>query len=311
MPKAEKVSHILYGGCVCCTIISLFGISIYAIIYSGQKENKWDLYYPGRQGSIGAVTIALAILPLFSLAFLLFAFFFGLCKCKCCCMCKCFKVIMGLVGFILFLAVLIIEVICVLYGGFNSVKAIYAFADDNEKFQEYVKNSKGKKFPSDISGIKFYPKKFAYYKKNPLSQASEIVSEYIKDGEVEVCYFDTQEQANNYEPVACIGSWSGKLLKSYNEQKVEQKRKEDEMEKSWKYWDRIAENYKDKHDQVLYNHVSWIDPNTAAIFPMYPVLQQMCGMMIGINIFAVIFYIIHRITKCCIKKKKNEQESTD
>lgn len=300
MVSASDARKYLLGGALTCAIVSLLGMCIWSCLYCDYGLNKFLKFNPGRPGIINTLIMCLAILPIFSLAFLLLAFFFSFCNC-----CKCLHMTFLVIGLIIFVGTFVVEIICIVYGGFDSVKAALTFK--NDKLNEYLTGyaASTKKFPTVI------PPKINFYEENPNKKDDKTLPDYlpIGGGPFEVCYFKNQEDAVNYVPEKCIGQWNGDRMKDFKD--YQKKKLDKEVEKSKDQgWMGLQEYHFDtKRDEILYSSQSFIITYPILdfrSFPIYPSLYLICSIMIGINIVSVVFFVVASFIGCCCKSAKVE-----
>lgn len=264
---------------VALSISSMIAMCIWASVYSEQKENKWNQYYYGRQGQIGQMTVALAILPILTLAFLIVACFLMLCCCKSCC-CKVIAWIVGMLGVILYLALLICEGITLNWDKYGTADPVYNYKrycyDDDKDFMEYAAAATAAQY-------KYSQPRQGYFTKEGGSYQAMRVP---------VCYYSSEQNMQQYKDGTCIGRWTDKRLKKYHEWSEDQQKKAEEEEAKGE------ESYgKYLMDQAM----------THAIYNN-DTLYFMVSFMLGLNLAACVCGIVWAIFRLfCTKKKKDDQ----
>lgn len=303
MGDASTVRKYLLGGAVTCAIISLLGMCVWASLYSDYKDNKFKKYYPGNYGNLNALVLCLAILPIISLALLLIAFFFSLCDC-----CGCLKMIFLVLGLFVFLVTFVIEIICCVYGGFDTVEGILKYGIDNKDLDQYVADYHANKgMDATTESVSNLPPPFAYYQKNPLYDISTAytIPEYLPKGAVGVCYFETIDDAKNFKEKKCLGHWTGARVKDFVKYMKDRSTEEADKAKKDGWISYQKYRFGNYRDQVLYSAQQFPILGVGS-FDMYPSLYMICALMIGINCVAVVFFVLASFMGCCCKSSKVE-----
>lgn len=266
---------------VALSVSSMIAMCIWASVYSEQKENKWNQYYYGRQGEIGQMTIALAILPILTLVFLALGCFLMLCCCGSCC-CKVLAWIIGMIGIVLYIALLICEGLTLNWDKYGKADPVYNYErycyDNDTDFTDYVKAAEKSQYKYSTPTQGYFTKDAGTY----------------DDKKVPVCYYSSEADMKGYTGGTCIGRWNDKRLRKYHEWQDEQ------TNKSKEEWAKGEESFgkwvmSEAMTQAIYNNDT---------------LYFMVSFMLGLNLAACVCGILWMFFKCfCSKKKKDDNQA--
>lgn len=293
-----KMKRICLGAFFSLSMIGLIGACVYTSIYC-EKNNPWQVYYPGRVGTLGGLAYAIAVTSIVSLFFYFLTFIFIIIK-----KFNMAKKVLIIVATIIWFGCLICEILFISWNDWDIENAVNDDIEDNLK--DYAQN-----FLDDVK-IAYYDFEYNLYdqiemfgistmsERSPPTFGKTLAKVTNNDGfiitkeiNMPVCYFNSEDDKKAFKPKECIGRWDGDKLKSYI-QKLNDKTNEDKKMDGW------SEDKKDEY------HFKWTKTNIIMYSYMgaYAVMPLFVGSQGGALIFGVVYLAL------AIKAKCNEQDES-
>ena len=212
MGKQGIFRRVLIGAFIALAGIGLIGTCIYSSVYC-EKNNPWQVYYPGRVGTLGGLAYAISVTSIVSLCFFLIAFIFIIIINK-------FKLvtkILVIIGAIIWVTCFICEILFISWNDWDIEKVV------NDDIKQFLDKAKVAYYDLDYKlyndmamfGIATMSKRSPPTFGKTLANVEENGIIVLKEINMPVCYFDNEDDKINYKPKECIGKWNGAKLKSY------------------------------------------------------------------------------------------------